>query len=45
MLGIRDVKKVVSKLPEDMMTLRPENLDPAQLAALSNMILALQQEA
>ena len=45
MLGIRDVKHVVSKLPEDMMTLRPENLDPEQLAALSNMTLELQQEA
>ncbi|OPY18407.1 MAG: putative ribosomal RNA small subunit methyltransferase A [Methanomethylovorans sp. PtaU1.Bin073] len=44
MLGIRDVKHVVSKLPEDMMALRPENLGPEQLAALSNMILALQQE-
>jgi 16S rRNA (adenine1518-N6/adenine1519-N6)-dimethyltransferase len=45
MLGIRNVKQIVSRLPEDLMKLRPENLDPAQLAALSNMILALQQEA
>lgn len=44
MLGIRNVKQVVSRLPEDAMKLRPENLDPAQLALLSNMILALQQE-
>ena len=44
MLGIRNIKLVVSRLPEDLMKLRPENLDPAQLAALSNMILSLQQE-
>ncbi len=45
MLGISNVRQVVSGLPEDMMDLRPENLDPAQLAVLSNMILTMQQEA
>lgn len=44
MLGIRNVKQIVSQLPEDMMKLRPENLDPAQLAALSNRIVEMQQE-
>jgi len=45
MLGISNVKQVVSGLPEELMELRPENLDPAQLAALSNMILAMHQES
>ncbi|WP_370573027.1 16S rRNA (adenine(1518)-N(6)/adenine(1519)-N(6))-dimethyltransferase RsmA [Methanomethylovorans sp.] len=44
MLGIKNVRQVVSRLPEDLMKLRPENLDPAQLAALSNLILVIQQE-
>jgi hypothetical protein len=45
MLGISNVKQVVSGLPEELMELRPENLDPAQFAALSNMILAMHQES
>jgi len=44
-LGIYNVRQVVSRLPEDLMELRPENLYPVQLAALSDRILELQQEA
>lgn len=43
-LNINNIKKVVDKLPSDLMALRPENLTPAQIASLSNMIIDYQKE-
>ena len=41
MLKIPDVKEVVSRLPEDFMSKRAENLTLEELACVANMIYEL----
>lgn len=44
MLNIPNIKNVVAQLPADMIQLRPENLNPEQLAFLSNIIFNYQKD-